>query len=353
MRGAALVVVVVVAWLAGPAGADTGPPPQLDLTPLAAKANADLLWPLAEPPDATPHLALMSWYGEAWPELCSAKPIAGTPAQVIDYAAAWCRSADSIADALYALLDRSSAAYRANIRADLIDVLGATDLPGTAVYWLDSHRLGYLKDAVVATQLELGKIPPWPLVDLTDPRVRDRDCHLLAHASRAGDARAMGMLEMLANESAGSTCRRLSDDLQCPLATGIRTTTWVRDAELAAAATAELDACGSLVQFDSRTTTLAGLFASALAARWPLDGPITAARWSAIARVAARYVFWGPKLEDLALSALENTLATATCAPAVVDEVRAILRELQGKPDRVRDGPRDARIAAVARRACS
>ena len=77
MRGAALVVVVVVAWLAGPVGADTGPPPQLDLTPLAAKANADLLWPLAEPPDATPHLALMSWYGEAWPELCSAHSIQG------------------------------------------------------------------------------------------------------------------------------------------------------------------------------------------------------------------------------------------------------------------------------------
>ena len=146
MRGGSVFVVGVVATLVEPAPADTRAPdgPQPDR---AAVAEADLLWPLTRPPDASPHAPLLSWFGQPWPALCAATPIAGTPAEAKDYAAAWCRPPDQIADALYALLGHSSAGYRAAIRADLVDVLAADNLPGTAQLWLEAHHLRELAGA--------------------------------------------------------------------------------------------------------------------------------------------------------------------------------------------------------------
>jgi hypothetical protein len=90
-------------------------------------------------------------------------------------------------------------------------------------------------------------------------------------------------------------------------------------------------------------------------ARCPLAGHQRldpAPHWLAIARVAIHYFWWGPDLEDLTLTAIDNALSTTTCTPTIADDAHAIVHNLRGRSDRVRDRVRDARLAAIARRAC-
>ncbi len=99
-----------------------------------------------------------------------------------------------------------------------------------------------------------------------------------------------------------------------------------------------------------QTTRLANLYASALVARWPMERVVSPTRWLALARVAVRW-WWGPQLEELADSALEAKLLTATCVQADLDKAHTVAHELL---EANRCAPaRNARLAALTTRSCN
>ena len=346
MRGALLVVAMVGARVAA-----ASPPPDLDPTPLAAKVQADLLWPLARTPEMRPRVPLLAWYGEEWPALCADKAIAGTPGDIVAYVHAWCARTDEVADALFAQLADSSATMKTAIRADLIDVVAATDSPSGGLAWFDArHLLTYdLHEAFVATELATGKLEHTPVVGMKE-FTRDRDCHMLAWSWRGGDNSGGGMLTMLASEGGYETCKRLYVEMNCPLATGARDARWRDEDGLALASRNELVACMAF-DTDHRHLPLAKLFATVLVARWPAtDDP--AWRWLAVADVAAHYDAWGPELEDVATAALDGALTSTSCNAIDADNARQLARQLRGKPDRRGDAARDARLDAIIAGAC-
>jgi hypothetical protein len=243
---------------------------------------------------------------------------------------------------------------REAIRADLVDVVAANDLPGTARYWLERHHLGEMVAAVGASQLDARRADAEQWVDLNRLQVRERDCHLIAHAIRAGEAQAKGMLDLLASESPRTVCAKLRDALECPLVTGERKTVWHDEVELATEANDDVSVCDRFVPIHGDVTQVARMYASALVARWPQPGTKAAAvaRWLSFARVAAHSLWWDPVTDDLALAAIDAALASADCTPAAADDAHAIASDLGARLDRAHDRARDARVAAASARAC-
>ncbi len=103
---------------------------------------------------------MLAWY-HAWPDTCASKPSPGVPTYVAAYVAVWCGPPEQRLTTLAAMLaDKRSerGGMRAAIRADLVDLVAASD-DAEPPEWLVDHHVDSpdVLAALAATELALGK----------------------------------------------------------------------------------------------------------------------------------------------------------------------------------------------------
>jgi hypothetical protein len=317
---------LAIAAIAASSSADPphlAPAPVLDPSPWASIYAAELSWPLSRPPGTGPHVDVLAWYDVAADEVCGAKPSRTPPEHIAVYVAAWCAPAETRVAALVTLLDGENEAMRAAIRADVIDALAETDDGSAARAWLVAHKLDTndMLEALAAADLALGKPATWY-------RALFRECHRFGLALRAGNQdENWGKLLGIEAVKSPLHCGGVWTAIECPLATGATPGSWGDERDLASVVEGEMSTCNLTGLLDRENAlTVSRLYTARLAARWPSPSA-DVLRWLAYARVAVHASRWGPNLEHLAVAALANALITGSCAPVVVNEVRALARE--------------------------
>ncbi|MEO8698474.1 MAG: hypothetical protein ABI867_00490 [Kofleriaceae bacterium] len=293
-------------------------PPELDLDEVLIEVDPrDARWPMARPPSVEPHLAIAAIFGtrEPWPGLCVARrePRHIDRDDALAYLMAWCQLRDDTRAGrgqLAVLLQAKTAAVAGAARLDLIDQL-ALERGDEVLDWATRIQLdpGVI-DAVIGAYIGHDRRGEARiLLAYAHPAYEPASstCHRMFREymlREDGDPRLAKILAALQDQAGDPTCRRLAQQIDCPVALA----RWAH-ARCTTAACSEraigfdLDRCSSLL---TPPVAMTRAWLLAAVAHWPSQERTTTG-WLAHAAIAARGA-GEPEADAAVLAALTNAM---------------------------------------------